>query len=122
MRDVHPEIVRARHVIELTGVGCLAIHVHAQLPRRFDRDPGQLRVVHARLTEMLAVRRQLSAEKVAAENASRLLEDAMLQRLSRRRIAGLTADIDLLDQRLVEIVMADPALAQRFRLLTSMPG
>ena len=28
-----------------------------------------------RLTEMLAVRRQLSAEKVAAENASRLLED-----------------------------------------------
>jgi hypothetical protein len=46
----------------------------------------------------------------------------MLQRLSRRRIAGLTADIDLLDQRLVEIVMADPALAQRFRLLTSMPG
>ena len=40
-----------------------------------------------RLAEMLAVRRQLSAEKVAAENASRLLEDAMLQRLSRRRIA-----------------------------------
>jgi transposase len=30
-----------------------------------------------RLAEMLAVRRQLSAEKVAAENASRLLEDAM---------------------------------------------
>ena len=39
-----------------------------------------------RLTEILAVRRQISAEKVAAENASRLLEDAMLQRLSRRRI------------------------------------
>ena len=34
------------------------------------------------LAEILAVRRQLSAEKVAAENASRLLEDAMLQRLS----------------------------------------
>ena len=47
-----------------------------------------------RLAEMLAVRRQLSAEKVAAENASRLLEDAMLQRLSRRRIARLAADID----------------------------
>jgi hypothetical protein len=29
---------------------------------------------------MLAVRRQLCAEKVAAENASRLLEDTMLQR------------------------------------------
>jgi hypothetical protein len=76
----------------------------------------------AKRAAMLTVRRQLSDHKVAAENASRLLEDAMLQRLSRRRIAGLTADIDLLDQRLVEIVMADPALAQRFRLLTSMPG
>jgi len=35
---------------------------------------------------MLAVRRQLSSEKVAAENASRLLEDAWLRRLSRRRM------------------------------------
>jgi transposase len=74
------------------------------------------------LAAMLTVRRQLSDHKVATENASRLLEGAMLQRLSRRRIAGLTADIDLLDQRLVEIVTADPALAHRFRLLTSMPG
>jgi len=31
-----------------------------------------------RLTEMLAMRRQISAEKVAAENASRMLEDAMV--------------------------------------------
>ena len=75
-----------------------------------------------RLLEVLAVRRQLSAEKVAAENASRLLENAMLQRLSRRRIARLTADIDMLDERLVEIVAADAALAHRYRMLTSMPG
>jgi transposase len=75
-----------------------------------------------RLVEMLAVRRQLSAEKVAAENASRLLENAMLQRLSRRRIARLAADIDMLDERLVEIVVANAALAHRYRLLTSMPG
>src|SRR5246127_2169999 len=74
------------------------------------------------LAAMLTVRRQLSEQKVATENASRLLEGAMLQRLSRRRVAGLTADIDLLDERLVEIVTADPALAHRFRLLTSMPG
>ena len=46
----------------------------------------------------------------------------MLQRLSRRRVAGLTAGIDLLDQRLVEIVTAHAALAHRFPLLTSMPG
>src|SRR6516164_637783 len=66
-----------------------------------------------RLAEMLAVRRQLSAEKVAAENASALLEDAMLQRLSRRRIARLAADIALLDKRLIEIVTGNPTLDQR---------
>ena len=75
-----------------------------------------------RLLEVLAVRRQLSAEKVAAENTSRLLENAMLQRLSRRRIARLAADIEMLDERLVEIVAADAALAHRYRMLTSMPG
>src|SRR5262249_26027760 len=62
------------------------------------------------LAEVLAVRRQLSSEKVAAENASRLLEDALLRRLSRRRIGRLAADIELLDKRLVEIVATDAAL------------
>jgi transposase len=75
-----------------------------------------------RLTEMITVRRHLSDEKIAAENAARLLEDAMLQRLSRRRIARLAADIAQLDERLLEIVAADAALAHRYRLLTSMPG
>jgi transposase len=74
------------------------------------------------LAEMLAVRRQLSTEKVAAENASRLLEDAMLRRLSRRRIGRLVADIDLLDKRMLEIVATDDALLHRYRLLTSMRG
>jgi transposase len=75
-----------------------------------------------RLAEALTVRRQLSNEKVAAENAAGMLENALLQRLSRRRIARLAADIDRLDQHLVEIVSADPALDHRYRLLTSMPG
>jgi hypothetical protein len=66
-----------------------------------------------RLAEMLAIRRQLSTEKVAPENASRLLENPMLQRLSRRRIARLTADIDALDKHLVEIVASDAALGRK---------
>jgi hypothetical protein len=41
-----------------------------------------------RLAEMLVVRHRLSTEKVAAENASRLLDDAMLQRLSRVAASG----------------------------------
>src|SRR5262252_2987461 len=71
------------------------------------------------LVEMLVVRRQLSAEKIAVENASRLLEDPMLQRLSRRRIGRLAGDIELLDKRLVEIVATDATLAHRYRLLAS---
>src|SRR5258705_404642 len=51
-----------------------------------------------------------------------MLESPMLQRLSRRRIARLTADIDTLDKHLVEIVASDAALGHRYRLLTSMPG
>src|SRR3974377_1790043 len=71
---------------------------------------------------MPAVRRRLSAGKGPAENASRLLEDPMLQRLSRRRIRRLAADIDMLDRHLTQIVGTDAALAHRYRLLTSMPG
>jgi transposase len=75
-----------------------------------------------RLTEILAVRRQLSAQRIAIQNASSMLEDAMLLRLSRRRIGRLAADIDMLDRSLLEIVQADAALAHRYQLLTSMPG
>ena len=88
-----------------------------------DTRPAQRQTPTAeQLAEMLAVRRQLSAEKVAAENASRLLEDAMLQRLSSRRIGRLAVDIDMLDGHLVKIVQTDATLAHRYQLLTSMPG
>ena len=46
----------------------------------------------------------------------------MLQRLSRRRVARLAADINMLDRHLIGIVETDAALAHRYRLLTSMPG
>jgi transposase len=39
-----------------------------------------------------------------------------------RRIGRLAADIDVLDERMVEIVATDAAFAHRYRLLTSMPG
>ena len=46
----------------------------------------------------------------------------MLRRLSKRRQTRLEADIRLLDKRLAEMVAANLALAQRYELLTSMPG
>src|SRR5262249_25968313 len=59
---------------------------------------------------------------VAVENQAAHLEDAMLRRLSKRRQMRLEADIRLLDKRLAEMVAANVALAQRYDLLTSMPG
>jgi transposase len=76
----------------------------------------------SRMAEILTVRRQLSDDKVAAENASRLLEDPGLRRLYRNRIRRLAAEIVLLEKQLAEIVSADLGLAERYRLLTSMPG
>src|SRR5262249_20051192 len=75
-----------------------------------------------RLAEIVTMRRQLCDEHAAAENQAAHLEDAMLRRLSKRRQMRLEADIRLLDKRLAEMVAANLALAQRYELLTSMPG
>jgi hypothetical protein len=70
-----------------------------------------------RLAEIVTARRQLSDDKVAAENASRLFEDVALRRLYRGRIARLAAEIALLDKRLAGIVAGDTMLARRYALL-----
>src|SRR3954454_6905142 len=79
-------------------------------------------VAAERLAEVVTMRRQLCDERVTVENQAAHVEDAMLRRLNKRRLARLEADISLLDKRLAEMVAADPILAQRYELLTSMPG
>ena len=90
----------------------------ATMPTR----PAQRNEAAERVAEVVTARRQLRDQKVAAENASRLFEDASLRRLYRRRMTRLALDIALLDKRLAEIISADVVLAARFRVLTSMPG
>ena len=75
-----------------------------------------------RLTEIVIMRRQLCDEHVTVENQAAHIEDALLRRLNKRRLARLEADIRLLDKRLAEMVATNIALAQRYELLTSMPG
>src|SRR6476646_9172408 len=75
-----------------------------------------------RLAEIVTMRRQLCDEHVAVENQAAHLEDAMLRRLSKRRLTRLEADIRLLDRRLAEMVATNAAFAQLHELLTSMPG
>jgi transposase len=78
--------------------------------------------VTERLAEVVTMRRQLCDEHVAVENQTAHLEDAMLRRLNKRRLARLEADILLLDRRMAEIVASNASLARRYELLTSMRG
>src|SRR2546430_3712450 len=75
-----------------------------------------------RLAEVVTMRRQLCDEHVTVENQTAHLEDAMLRRLSKRRLVRLEADIRLLDKRLAEMVATNAAFARLYELLTSMPG
>ena len=75
-----------------------------------------------RLAEVVTMRRQLCDQHVTIENQAAHVEDAILRRLNKRRLARLKADIHLLDKRMAEIVAADTILAQRYELLTSMRG
>ena len=57
-----------------------------------------------RLAEVVTMRRQLCDEHVTIENQAAHVEDAILRRLNKRRLARLKADIHLLDKRMAEIV------------------
>jgi transposase len=79
-------------------------------------------VAAERLAEIVTMRRQLCDEHVTVQNQAAHIEDALLRRLNKRRLTRLKADIALLDQRLAQMITAEPALARRYELLTSMPG
>ena len=64
-----------------------------------------------RLAEIVTMRRQLCDEHVAVDNQAAHLEDAMLRRLSKRRLVRLEADIRLLDKRLAEMVATNAAFS-----------
>jgi transposase len=95
----------------------IALFLAAMPTREARREPAA-----ERLAELVTARRQLLDALVAAQNQARLVEDDLLKRLSRDRIARFKADVQLIDQRLAELVAADPSLAQRARLLRSVPG
>jgi transposase len=125
VRQINP--FRLRQFANASGVLAKNDRLDARLIASFvaimpTRPAQRPAAVVERLAEILRVRRQLSTDKVAAKNAAGMLDNPVLQRLSRRRITRLAADIEMLDEHLVEIIGADPALAHRYRLLTSMPG
>ena len=124
MRRINPnklrQFARARGVLaknDRLDARLIAEYVAIMPTRVLQRDDA---VEH--LAEIVTMRRQLCDEHVAAMNQATHLEDAMLRRISKRRLLRIEADILLLDKRLAELVAADPRLANRYQLLISMPG
>jgi transposase len=113
------QFARARGVLaknDRLDAQLIAEYVAIMPTRSVQPDPAA-----ERLAEIVTMRRQLCDEHVAVENQASHLEDAMLRRIAKRRLARIEADIRLLDKRLAELV-TEPGLARRFRRLCSMPG
>lgn len=74
------------------------------------------------LVELVNARRQVVDAILQVANQTEHLRDAGLRRMHTRRIAQLKADLAQLDHRIAQAIAATPALAERHKLLCSMPG
>jgi len=74
------------------------------------------------LAELVTARRQLVEEMTRCTNQAAQSRQAVLQRLARRRIARIKADILALDQTIAKTVDADADMARKSRLMRSVPG
>lgn len=74
------------------------------------------------LAELVNVRRQIVDDKLRLGNQLEHLRDTALLRLQARRIRQLERDLAQLDQRIAQAISATPALAERYKLLCSIPG
>ena len=124
VRRINPnklrQFARARGVLaknDRLDARLIAEYVAIMPTRVVQRDPAA-----EQLAEVVTMRRQLCDEHVAVANQTAHLEDTMLRRLNKRRLARLEADILLLDRRMAEIVGGNASLARRYELLTSMRG
>ncbi|WP_287292662.1 IS110 family transposase, partial [Mesorhizobium sp.] len=124
VRRINPH--RLRQFARAAGINAKNDRIDARLIARFlatlpvhpvELDPSLQLVI-----ELVTARRQLQAELSRVNNQAEHVRDAALKRLAKRRATRLSADILLLDKRIAQAIAADPALAQRDRLLRSTPS
>jgi transposase len=75
-----------------------------------------------KLAELLTYYEQVTADTARARTYLASLHDPEVRALARARIAALAAQKKALIQRLRELVAEQPALAERVRLIQTMPG
>ena len=120
------EAARVRRFAEALGLKAKTDLIDAQLIARFVQTlPGRTVEPDARaqaLAELVDARRALCEEQVRVRNQAEQVRDPMLRRMAVRRLNRMKADVVLLEKRLAATVAADPDLAERDRLMRSVPG
>lgn len=88
-----------------------------QLPAR----PLQSDLLHD-LKELLVARDALVRDRTAAKNRAKRLTLPLLRRQNARRLQQISRQIEAVEAAIAALIASDPALAQRFAILISIPG
>jgi transposase len=76
----------------------------------------------ALLEELHLAREALVKDRTAAKNRGKVLAAPLLKRHNAQRLEQIKLQITAIEAAILEQVQADPDLAQRFAILTSIPG
>lgn len=74
------------------------------------------------LGELVLARRALVKDKTAVKNRLHTLRQPLLERLAKRRLKQVLADIAIIDQACRDIIASDRELSRRMDILISIPG
>ena len=74
------------------------------------------------LKELHLAREALVKDRTAAKNRRKVLTESLLKRQNTQRLEQINRQIAAIEAAILEQIRADPDLAQRFAILTSIPG
>lgn len=122
---LNPE--RARRFAQATGTlaktDCIDAKLLARMaatlqpPVRPARSQGQMQ-----LAELINARDGLVRDRTALKNREKNLTITLLQRQCQQRLQQIARHIDALDAEIAAVIGADPQLARRHQILTSIAG
>lgn len=124
VRRVNPRRLRA--YARALGVLAKNDQLDAELIARFVKEMPTRPVRPNRKLEAIAslvmARTGLTEEKVRLVNRAEHPCEALVQRLTERRLRQIEREIQLLERRIAELIASDPQLAAKDRLIRTMPG
>jgi transposase len=103
----------------LARMGAMLEHMGAMLELK-TRPPQSEALLE--LKELHLAREALVKDRTAAKNRGKVLAAPVLKRHSAQRLEQIKRQITAIEAAILEQVQADPDLAQRFAILTSIPG